>query len=251
MKRFQRRRPVCSSVPSRFPPDCLKDLFQAGLHIACIGEGELDQLHATFRTMLACARPTCPQSADFKGAGHQNAAPLSPATDLRARQDADASSAAQPDPCSEPGAAACYAPRGTSGPSALPVFDLAACLQDCSSGAPLSSPALAPFCEAVARCLEQTGCLVVRDPRVGSAEADRFLDLMERYFGQPDAAKMPDVHPELHYQVRVGAACFMQDPPWPLWHMPSSWPAPCRHAALPSLPFAARQAVLCRATSER
>ena len=41
----------------------------------------------------------------------------------------------------------------------------------------------------------------MRDPRVGTSEADRFLDLMERYFGQPDAAKAPDVHPELHYQV--------------------------------------------------
>jgi hypothetical protein len=183
--------------------------------------------------MLACARPACPQRPHFNGAGHQpgtNAAPPSPAADLQARQDADASSAAQPDACSAPGAAACYAPRGTSGPSALPVFDLAACLD--SSDASLSSSALAPFCEAVARCLEQTGCLVVRDPRVGSAEADRFLDLMERYFGQPDAAKMPDVHPELHYQVCMGGL-FASCKPLDMHHCIPS--APFTHAIHPHI----------------
>ena len=80
---------------------------------------------------------------------------------------------------------------------ALPVFDLEEVL---ARGA-ADSEGASPFCLAVARCLEETGCLIVRDPRVGTGEADRFLDLMERYFGQPDAAKAPDVHPELHYQA--------------------------------------------------
>lgn len=57
------------------------------------------------------------------------------------------------------------------------------------------------FCEEVASCLQQTGCLIVRDPRVSSEQSDCFLDMMERYFSQPTALKMPDVHPELHYQV--------------------------------------------------
>ena len=83
--------------------------------------------------------------------------------------------------------------------NALPVFDL----EDYLSSGPADSEGVSPFCLAVARCLEETGCLIVRDPRVGTGEADRFLDLMERYFGQPDAAKAPDVHPELHYQVRA------------------------------------------------
>ncbi len=57
------------------------------------------------------------------------------------------------------------------------------------------------FCEEMASCLQQTGCLIVRDPRVSSEQSDCFLDMMERYFSQPTELKMPDVHPELHYQV--------------------------------------------------
>ena len=48
-----------------------------------------------------------------------------------------------------------------------------------------------------------TGCVVVRDPRTSEADSKRFLDMMERYFSQGVAAKMADVRPELHYQVRV------------------------------------------------
>ena len=53
----------------------------------------------------------------------------------------------------------------------------------------------------MAACLSQTGCLLVRDPRVNAADNDCFLDLMERYFGQSREAKMADVRPDLHYQV--------------------------------------------------
>ena len=62
------------------------------------------------------------------------------------------------------------------------------------------------FCEEVASCLQQTGCLIVRDPRVSSEQSDCFLDMMERYFSQLTALKMPDVHPELHYQVCLHSA---------------------------------------------
>ena len=62
------------------------------------------------------------------------------------------------------------------------------------------------FCEEVASCLQQTGCLIVRDPRVSSEQSDGFLDMMERYFSQPTELKMPDVHPELHYQVCLQSA---------------------------------------------
>ncbi|EIE25459.1 Clavaminate synthase-like protein [Coccomyxa subellipsoidea C-169] len=79
----------------------------------------------------------------------------------------------------------------------LPTFDLSEFLE-ADAG---SREALQRFCRDMADCLAQTGCLIVRDPRVGTAEADCFLDMMERYFGQPADIKMPDVHPELHYQV--------------------------------------------------
>ena len=87
--------------------------------------------------------------------------------------------------------------------NALPVFDLEEVL---TTGA-ADSEGVSPFCLAVARCLEETGCLIVRGPRGGTGEADPFLDLMERYIGQPDVAKAPDVHPELHYQVALCMRC--------------------------------------------
>ena len=53
----------------------------------------------------------------------------------------------------------------------------------------------------VAKCLHRTGCCVVRDPRVGTADNECFLDMMERYFSQSGEAKMADCRPHLHYQV--------------------------------------------------
>ena len=91
-----------------------------------------------------------------------------------------------------------FAPGGPASSSGvLPLFDLSRFLdRDGSSGEESRQ-----FCQDMADCLAQTGCLIVRDPRVGTAEADCFLDLMERYFNQPASSKMEDVHPELHYQV--------------------------------------------------
>ncbi len=57
------------------------------------------------------------------------------------------------------------------------------------------------LCAAIADCLHRTGCLVVRVPGVDEALHDTFLDLMERYFEQPDEDKLADVRPELSYQV--------------------------------------------------
>jgi len=45
--------------------------------------------------------------------------------------------------------------------------------------------------------------VVVRDPRTSEYDSKRFLDMMERYFTQDRAAKMADVRPHLHYQVRI------------------------------------------------
>mmetsp|Transcript_6798 Transcript_6798/g.18255 ORF Transcript_6798/g.18255 Transcript_6798/m.18255 type:complete len:431 (+) Transcript_6798:65-1357(+) len=55
-------------------------------------------------------------------------------------------------------------------------------------------------CEALAKCLKDTGLLLVKDPRVSAADNDEFLDLMEQYFANEDAAKK-DTRPELCYQV--------------------------------------------------
>lgn len=47
--------------------------------------------------------------------------------------------------------------------------------------------------------------LQVRDPRVSSEEAERFLSMMELYFGRPAEEKATEVRPHLHYQVQ---SCF-------------------------------------------
>ena len=41
----------------------------------------------------------------------------------------------------------------------------------------------------------------VRDPRVDAGDSERFLSLMERYFGQAEGAKRADVRADLAYQV--------------------------------------------------
>lgn len=56
-------------------------------------------------------------------------------------------------------------------------------------------------CAAVAACLRETGALVIRDPRCSTADNDRFLDMMECYFGQSADSKRKQERPELHYQV--------------------------------------------------
>jgi hypothetical protein len=104
---------------------------------------------------------------------------------------------------------------GSSGSgTVLPTFELSAYLM-------ASAENMQSFCRSMADCLAQTGCLIVRDPRVGTAESDRFLDMMERYFSQPTQDKMADVHPELHYQVAplqpsvVLLSCNLHD----LWYL--------------------------------
>jgi hypothetical protein len=81
---------------------------------------------------------------------------------------------------------------------ALPVFNLDMYL---NSNNGITDEDVANLCAALASCLRNSGALVVRDPRVKHSENERFLSLMERYFSQSTEAKMPDVHPELAYQV--------------------------------------------------
>ena len=68
------------------------------------------------------------------------------------------------------------------------------------AGGELSEEAIS-CCEAVARSLRTTGIVILRDARVTEAQNNGFLDMMEDYFDQPSEIKMPDCHPELHYQV--------------------------------------------------
>lgn len=58
-------------------------------------------------------------------------------------------------------------------------------------------------CKRVADLLHRYGILIVRDPRVPHEKNDEFIAMMEQYFEQDEAAKAPDAHPELHYEVRV------------------------------------------------
>jgi len=63
------------------------------------------------------------------------------------------------------------------------------------------SPAALEDCKLLAQTLKQTSCLIIKDPRVSEEDNNRFLDVMEKYYGLPHEVKMKDVHPELHYQL--------------------------------------------------
>lgn len=115
-------------------------------------------------------------------------------------------------------------------------------------------------CAEVARSLEETGIVILRDPRVSEvrrptrrpprpclllrpapspappapqAASSSFLDLLEDYFAQDEAAKRADERPELHYQVGTtpegvevpisswSEACIGQMAAMPAEHRPS------------------------------
>eukprot|EP00850_Spirogloea_muscicola_P012987 SM000086S23039 [mRNA] locus=s86:260434:262793:- [translate_table: standard] len=85
----------------------------------------------------------------------------------------------------------------------LPVFDLADFLAGPAGTSPPPGSSVEAQCGALAACLAEAGALVVRDPRASAADNRRFLDIMEAYFGQADAAKRRQARPSLHYQVGV------------------------------------------------
>jgi len=45
-----------------------------------------------------------------------------------------------------------------------------------------------------------------QDPRATEADNDTFLDMLEKYMGQPDDVKAADIRKELHYSVRASVA---------------------------------------------
>ena len=85
----------------------------------------------------------------------------------------------------------------------LPVFDLSPALEHQAPGSNQPNAEVEALAHQLATCLQQTGCLVIRDPRVQMADNETFLNMMERYFGQSMEAKLADVRSELHYQVRL------------------------------------------------
>jgi hypothetical protein len=99
----------------------------------------------------------------------------------------------------------------------LPVIDLAPYLQlhNAEDAAVSSSSgcsdmdAINSLCSRVANCLKEAGALVVRDPRCSSKDNDRFLDMMETYFGKSDEFKRQQARPDLHYQVIALPAQFI------------------------------------------
>mmetsp|Transcript_27241 Transcript_27241/g.53566 ORF Transcript_27241/g.53566 Transcript_27241/m.53566 type:complete len:368 (-) Transcript_27241:121-1224(-) len=56
-------------------------------------------------------------------------------------------------------------------------------------------------CTTIAQNFHEYGLIIVKDPRVDPAENEKFIDMMEKYFGQPEGLKLKDVRKEFHYQV--------------------------------------------------
>lgn len=83
----------------------------------------------------------------------------------------------------------------------LPVFDL----DEILTAAPGSDEekVILPKCKAMAKCLHETSCLVVKDPRVSEGDNKKFMDMMQRYYAQSAEVKRADARPDLHYQVGV------------------------------------------------
>ncbi|KAI8846952.1 hypothetical protein BC829DRAFT_397513 [Chytridium lagenaria] len=77
----------------------------------------------------------------------------------------------------------------------IPVIDISAFLKD-----PTSAEAIAE-CKKAAETLEKYSALCIKDPRVSEDYNSNFLDLMEDYFDQSAEATLPDIHPELGYQI--------------------------------------------------
>ena len=92
---------------------------------------------------------------------------------------------------------------GGSDVAQLPVFDLGPFLEKCILGGQEPDEEIKKQCEGLAQCLKDTSALVVKDPRCPSSDNATFLDMLERYYEQPNEVKRPDERPHFHYQVGV------------------------------------------------
>ncbi|KAI5479689.1 oxoglutarate iron-dependent oxygenase [Pseudohyphozyma bogoriensis] len=77
----------------------------------------------------------------------------------------------------------------------LPIVDL-----DVFRASPDSPEAKAEAIKTVSAFITY-GALIVKDSRVSEAANDKFLDLVEDYFAQPEEVLKLDTRPEFHYQV--------------------------------------------------
>ncbi|KAM4061142.1 Clavaminate synthase-like protein [Hirsutella rhossiliensis] len=81
----------------------------------------------------------------------------------------------------------------------LPVINLDVYLDNpCAS-----SPPVQQECRRAADALITYGALVLHDSRVAERDNERFLDLVEDYFAQPEADLRRDERPDLSYQIGV------------------------------------------------
>lgn len=87
----------------------------------------------------------------------------------------------------------------------LPVIDLSSYLEFSNRLGSFTEtqldPQLMTLCLEVSRTLADTGALLVKDPRCSAQDNDRFIDMMEKYFEQPEEFKRLQERPHLHYQV--------------------------------------------------
>lgn len=67
--------------------------------------------------------------------------------------------------------------------TSVDAFDMASFLALPSAAQP--DAALLARCREMSAFIAATGVLVVRDPRVSSADNDKFLRMMQRYYTQP------------------------------------------------------------------
>jgi isopenicillin N synthase-like dioxygenase len=58
-------------------------------------------------------------------------------------------------------------------------------------------------CRRLVNILHNQSFVIVYDPRVTSDDNNRYLDMMERYFSQPEEVLRKDERPEVYYQVGV------------------------------------------------
>ena len=79
----------------------------------------------------------------------------------------------------------------------VPVVDIGAFLKGSTSLAE---------CQAIANSMHDTGCVIIKDPRVNEDHNNVFLDMMEKYFESRGemfykGEKIEDIKPEYNYQV--------------------------------------------------
>jgi len=77
----------------------------------------------------------------------------------------------------------------------LSAVDIAPFLKDPNSHEALEA------CNKVKEILAATSCLIIRDPRVPEDKNQKFLDMVERYFEQPQEIVKKDIYPQYSFQV--------------------------------------------------